>query len=315
MTQSSTQSLSTAALQGSTDSTSGWRARGRFGRTRKLINGSRRLSLWKSTMLTMTTSTIWFAIVSSFLLILLSQNQCYSYHHQRQQGIVNKSSNEKGRRGFGGSVLAFSTLPLTTTRSSSSTTTTTTRPLAFSSTHEVVRRRVPPPPSGSSSSSTHDVILLLLGFTQPTSPFSRFRSVYGCSTNTPARVVGRTVGHPRRRRNVRLAASLQQDGLDEEEEEDDGWGSNASSAPSKSMDEMTQELRSLQTSSQSMTSTNTVRNQNLDQNKGQDGQEQERDLFIPVFAVVSLMGLFGSYGYEMLRLYSRGELYLPWMDN
>lgn len=37
----------------------------------------------------------------------------------------------------------------------------------------------------------------------------------------------------------------------------------------------------------------------------------ERDLFIPIFAVVSLLGLFGAYGYEMLRLYFRGELYLP----
>jgi len=42
-----------------------------------------------------------------------------------------------------------------------------------------------------------------------------------------------------------------------------------------------------------------------------EGEGQERDLFIPVFAVVSLLGLFGSYAYEMARLYSRGELYLP----
>lgn len=41
--------------------------------------------------------------------------------------------------------------------------------------------------------------------------------------------------------------------------------------------------------------------------------ETERDLFIPIFAVVSLAGLFGAYGYEILRLYSRGELYLPGM--
>jgi hypothetical protein len=42
---------------------------------------------------------------------------------------------------------------------------------------------------------------------------------------------------------------------------------------------------------------------------------EERDLFIPIFSLVSLAGLFGSYGYEMLRLYSRGELYLPWDHN
>jgi len=39
---------------------------------------------------------------------------------------------------------------------------------------------------------------------------------------------------------------------------------------------------------------------------------KERDLFIPIVSIVSLLGLFGAYGYEMLRLYSRGELYLPW---
>ena len=43
-----------------------------------------------------------------------------------------------------------------------------------------------------------------------------------------------------------------------------------------------------------------------------DNQEQERDLFIPIFALVSLTGLFGAYGYEIVRLYLRGELYLPW---
>eukprot|EP01083_Nonionella_stella_P000220 682_1 len=44
-----------------------------------------------------------------------------------------------------------------------------------------------------------------------------------------------------------------------------------------------------------------------------DKTEGERDLFIPIFSVISLAGLFGAYGYEMLRLYSRGELYLPGM--
>jgi hypothetical protein len=40
--------------------------------------------------------------------------------------------------------------------------------------------------------------------------------------------------------------------------------------------------------------------------------KEERDLFIPIFAVVSLAGLFGTYAYELIRLYIRGELYLPW---
>ena len=42
--------------------------------------------------------------------------------------------------------------------------------------------------------------------------------------------------------------------------------------------------------------------------------EPQRDLFIPIFAIVAIVGLFGSYGYEMMRLASRGELYLPWSN-
>jgi hypothetical protein len=38
----------------------------------------------------------------------------------------------------------------------------------------------------------------------------------------------------------------------------------------------------------------------------------ERDLFIPAVTLVSVVGFAGLYGYEMLRLHSRGELYLPW---
>ncbi len=40
--------------------------------------------------------------------------------------------------------------------------------------------------------------------------------------------------------------------------------------------------------------------------------DSERDLFVPIFSIVSLMLLFGTYGYETLRLYNEGELYSPW---
>ena len=53
------------------------------------------------------------------------------------------------------------------------------------------------------------------------------------------------------------------------------------------------------------------RNQSI-QSPPREAETQERDLFIPIFTLVSLAGLFGAYGYEMLRLYLRGELYLPW---
>jgi hypothetical protein len=39
----------------------------------------------------------------------------------------------------------------------------------------------------------------------------------------------------------------------------------------------------------------------------------ERDLFIPIFTLISLSGLMGAYAYEMIRLYLRGELYLPFL--
>ena len=39
--------------------------------------------------------------------------------------------------------------------------------------------------------------------------------------------------------------------------------------------------------------------------------EPERDLFIPIFVGVAITGFVGAYAYESLRLYARGELYLP----
>ena len=87
-------------------------------------------------------------------------------------------------------------------------------------------------------------------------------------------------------------------------EDDDGWGDDAklSTSPKSSQEN---ELESLRAQVSSKTKNNK-------QIPTQGGDNTERDLFIPIFAIVSLVGLFGAYGYEMLRLYSRGELYLPW---
>jgi hypothetical protein len=46
--------------------------------------------------------------------------------------------------------------------------------------------------------------------------------------------------------------------------------------------------------------------------EGQQPEEQERDLFIPIFPIVLLVRLFDAYGYKILGLAARGELYLPW---
>ena len=83
--------------------------------------------------------------------------------------------------------------------------------------------------------------------------------------------------------------------------DDDGWGSSSSSLKQSKL----KELQALQQSESADTST-TARPSSI------DPPSEDRDLFIPIFALVSLAGLFGAYGYEMLRLYSRGELYLPW---
>ena len=64
-------------------------------------------------------------------------------------------------------------------------------------------------------------------------------------------------------------------------------------------------------------SNNEISNKKFQSNEGPrmtstGSQEQERDLFIPIFTLVSLIGFFGAYAYESFRLYSLGELYLPW---
>lgn len=96
-----------------------------------------------------------------------------------------------------------------------------------------------------------------------------------------------------------------------DDDDDDGWGDEPSSLKDKRA-----ELRQLQqqrdrTSSPSSSSQSTTNKPSITGNIS----EPEQDLFIPMFTIVSLLGLFGSYGYEMLRLYSRGELYLPWNNN
>lgn len=98
-----------------------------------------------------------------------------------------------------------------------------------------------------------------------------------------------------------LGGRLMATSLDDDEDDDDGWGS---PSPSSKVDQE-RELAALQAERSSASSqSRSVRQAN--------DEPPERDLFIPIFALVSLAGLFGSYGYEMLRLYSRGELYLPW---
>mmetsp|Transcript_5901 Transcript_5901/g.8378 ORF Transcript_5901/g.8378 Transcript_5901/m.8378 type:complete len:163 (+) Transcript_5901:92-580(+) len=95
-----------------------------------------------------------------------------------------------------------------------------------------------------------------------------------------------------------------------EQEEDDGWGDSVSTTTASSSDRISksQELASLQNDmamKQQNKSTQSSPSADMSESK-------ERDLFIPIFTLVSVIGFSGLYGYEMLRLYSKGELYLPW---
>ena len=89
-------------------------------------------------------------------------------------------------------------------------------------------------------------------------------------------------------------------------EEDDGWGTSDTvlSTTETKTNSSTRELASLRTQ---MAEKKNPPSRDINSNN-----EPERDLFIPIFAIVSLAGLFGAYGYEILRLNARGELYLPW---
>jgi len=46
---------------------------------------------------------------------------------------------------------------------------------------------------------------------------------------------------------------------------------------------------------------------------GSSADKEERDLFIPIVAIVSILGFTGLYAFEMMRLFFQGELYLPFM--
>eukprot|EP00531_Pseudo-nitzschia_arenysensis_P003212 CAMPEP_0116127448 /NCGR_PEP_ID=MMETSP0329-20121206/6845_1 /TAXON_ID=697910 /ORGANISM="Pseudo-nitzschia arenysensis, Strain B593" /LENGTH=110 /DNA_ID=CAMNT_0003621547 /DNA_START=314 /DNA_END=647 /DNA_ORIENTATION=+ len=91
----------------------------------------------------------------------------------------------------------------------------------------------------------------------------------------------------------------------EEDDDDDGWGSPAAVGESSfDRDQKVRELQSLKEEASNKVASPSPSSR-------ETSEPPERDLFIPIMAIVSLAGLFGAYGYEMLRLASRGELYLP----
>jgi len=102
------------------------------------------------------------------------------------------------------------------------------------------------------------------------------------------------------------------------EDEDDGWGRSSSSSeasttpPKKNSFETDQKLRELRyLREEASRKASSSYEPSGGAGGGGSSSGGDRDLFIPILSVVSLMGLFGAYGYETLRLASRGELYLP----
>ena len=88
--------------------------------------------------------------------------------------------------------------------------------------------------------------------------------------------------------------------------DDDGWGDEPTQSSSERISK-SQELAKLQNDLA------TKQNRQVSTGSQSSGSDSgERDLFIPIVTLISVMGFTGLYGYEMLRLYSRGELYLPW---
>ena len=108
--------------------------------------------------------------------------------------------------------------------------------------------------------------------------------------------------------------------LSEEEEDDDGWGDGTAVVSNLSTDDSSRpsdeisknkELARLQddiAAKQNKNNIDSVNSRVRDINSGSG----EKDLFIPIVTLISVIGFTSLYGYEMLRLYLRGELYLPW---
>jgi len=108
--------------------------------------------------------------------------------------------------------------------------------------------------------------------------------------------------------------------LSEEDEDDDGWGDGGTVVSNLSTDDSSipsnkisknKELARLQddiAAKQNKNNIDSVNSRVRDINSGSG----EKDLFIPIVTLISVIGFTSLYGYEMLRLYLRGELYLPW---
>jgi hypothetical protein len=94
-------------------------------------------------------------------------------------------------------------------------------------------------------------------------------------------------------------------------DDDDGWGNNEVGSNSDSSIEKQSDRNRELTMLQEDIANKREGRKALDSATAKVHGE-EKDLFIPIVTLVAVIGFAGLYGYEMLRLYARGELYLPW---
>eukprot|EP00591_Stephanopyxis_turris_P002469 CAMPEP_0195515536 /NCGR_PEP_ID=MMETSP0794_2-20130614/6568_1 /TAXON_ID=515487 /ORGANISM="Stephanopyxis turris, Strain CCMP 815" /LENGTH=120 /DNA_ID=CAMNT_0040643969 /DNA_START=36 /DNA_END=398 /DNA_ORIENTATION=- len=111
------------------------------------------------------------------------------------------------------------------------------------------------------------------------------------------------------------AAALNMNKISSDDDDDDGWG-NTSSDISTTTDDSSSGSSSGSSSDRDLSflkKSESVGGRNK-QRTDLTGKNEppERDLFVPIFAILSLSGLVGAYAFESARLYLRGEIYLPW---
>jgi hypothetical protein len=96
--------------------------------------------------------------------------------------------------------------------------------------------------------------------------------------------------------------------------DDDGWGDKKTTVASEPMLSFRDSDRIAKSKELEGLKSGMVAKQRKDgkNTSSTSGDMANRDIFIPIFTLVAVVGFVGLYGYEMLRLYSRGELYLPW---
>ena len=94
-------------------------------------------------------------------------------------------------------------------------------------------------------------------------------------------------------------------------DDDDGWGNNEVGSNSDSSIEKQSDRNRELTMLQEDIANKREGRKALDSATAKVHGE-EKDLFIPIVTLVAVIGFAGLYGYEMVRLYARGELYLPW---